>query len=491
MTLSSHSPLRILLINPPFHRKDGGTLVPPIALGYLSAIARQQGAQVTYYDGALRCNNLGVKSLRRYESVLRTFLSNSPHPTLIGIGPCTFPALRGLVSTVNVVKELLPEVPLILGGPMPSVAVARPTLFEHLAPTGIVVGEGEITWAELIEKFISCGELPQVAGIDTGSESFTPRTALATLDKLPFPDRQRFQGNGYHLSDRRCIDTAPFVIIQATRGCPYSCGFCAAHHVFGHTYRQRSLSSLLVEIEECIRKLHIRHVVFYDDNIAPTLKSTYEYLLPFAQELINHHFGITWQMEMRPEVAFQLSDDELNLLWNSGCQQMNLGLEKGYDKGIKSIGKIHTSQQAIEGVIKIRRIVPKLRIAGTFIIGGPGETPAEARQTIQHATDLKLDWAIFNPWQVYPGTPIYEQAVADDAAPRSWWDAITLPKGWPMGEMVYTSPMFPADEVMRLVAIANRQFYVRPSWAARRALVQKKLPFRQLLWNITRFPRAR
>ncbi len=126
---------------------------------------------------------------------------------------------------------------------------------------------------------------------------------------------------------------------------------------------------------------------------------------------------IRYIVEMRADVILQLPERLLTLMLRSGCAQFNLGLEKGSDKTLQTIMKDITVEDHFLAVERLRRLAKKARrkllINGTFILGGPGETQADIRDTIIHSAELDLDEVTVYHLEIYPGTQTYQQAIHD------------------------------------------------------------------------------
>ena len=139
------------------------------------------------------------------------------------------------MKCARIVKELDPKARVVVGGPHPTLAteeVAAEQNVDH-----IIVGEGEITFVELLGK-LERGESPERVLIGVKPE----------LDSLPFVDRDLYAVQEQPIE--KCCPP-PFATLIAGRGCAYNCSFCqpAEKIIFGHKVRRRSVDNVINELK--------------------------------------------------------------------------------------------------------------------------------------------------------------------------------------------------------------------------------------------------
>ena len=186
-------------------------------------------------------------------------------------------------------------------------------------------------------------------------------------------------------------------MIQTQRGCPYSCGYCAAPQVFGSRVRTRDPGLVREEVES----LDVDHGRIIDDSFA-VVKS---HGLAICKELAKTNYR--WVCDM----ALQDADDErLDALVEGGCYCINVGIESAVKRWQALSGK-HVKPLAPENLI-IRAAMRKLDVHFYFMIGFPGETLNELWATLNYAERLKEMGAtpcisIVTP---YPKTKLWDLA---------------------------------------------------------------------------------
>ena len=182
------------------------------------------------------------------------------------------------------------------------------------------------------------------------------------------------------LPDRKCVigweryTTFLQGMIQTQRGCPYSCGYCAAPKVFGNKVRMRDAGLVREEVES----LGVQEGRIIDDAFAVNRNHG----LAVCRELSKVNYS--WVCD----IALQNVDRELlNAMQDAGCTQINIGIESASERWQALSGKkIKPGQpEAVLGWSKQRDI----KVIYYFMIGFPGETLVELQATLQMAKRLK------------------------------------------------------------------------------------------------------
>ncbi len=197
----------------------------------------------------------------------------------------------------------------------------------------------------------------------------------------------------------------PYVLVETSRGCPYSCDFCVAPIHQGHKFRERSAKALVDEIERCHRTLGIDFFYLWGDTVTLNVKS----FTAFCDELIARNLPIQWFGNAR---ADNLTDPAfVHRLKRAGCWMLALGIESESEEVRKDMAKRLERQ-------KIQTAFKNMRDAGVksfafFIFGYPGESAASLDATTRYAIELDPDFANFYPAVPYPGTALYDKCIRD------------------------------------------------------------------------------
>jgi radical SAM superfamily enzyme YgiQ (UPF0313 family) len=267
----------------------------------------------------------------------------------------------------------------------------------------------------------------------------------------PFPAWDLLDLSAYRLP----VVNKSYVIVETSRGCPYSCDFCVAPIHQGHKFREKSAKALVDEIERGYREFGLTFFYLWGDTVTLNVKS----FSAFCEELIARRLPIQWFGNAR---ADNLTDAAfVKRLREAGCWMLALGIETESEETRKDMMK------RLEGQ-KIRAALANMRAAGIrsfafFIMGYPGDTPASLTRTVDYAIGLDPDFANFYPAVPYPGTELHAKARRDGLLASDDWTR--------MEYSYYLLSGNGLDEptVMSAINRARRRFYLRPQYLVRHA----------------------
>ena len=417
--------------------------LPPPWIAYLAAYIREKGYEVVAIDQ--------IRSNLSYDALLRCV--REERPAVLAVSLLTHGATRSL-PFLKRVRETIPEVKIVLGH-VHANYFADDLLVRDLANV-VVHGEGEQTLGELLEAFESRSPLNAVQGIsyrDNGTVHRTPaRPLISDLDTLPWPAWDLL-----HVRDYKpflLIDTRwPYLLILASRGCPYRCLFCSDQ--FGRTYRVRSMVKVVDEMEHFIDRFGIRQYVFLDANFPLTPDMGIE----FCERLVERglHKRITWTTQMRID---QVDKPLLSAMKKANCTRLFFGIESGTDQGLSALKK----DLAVD-VIRNRMSLVRtsgIKSIGQFMLGGPGETHTMSEKTIDLACELGFNFVKFPIMIPYPGSEVFETYLKDETFADEDWEKFSMYTG----DEPYTTRWLPAGQTKEVLLRMQRRgmirFYSRP-----------------------------
>ncbi len=314
------------------------------------------------------------------------------NPAVVGISGFTFTLLDTL-CLAKIVKEVNPEIKVIFGG-------SHPTLFPYETIKQryvdvVVVGEGEITFQELINSLDNWKKLKDVNGIffkENGRILKTkPREFVKDLDDLPIPDRTLTPYKKYFsvLSKRNPLTTA-----VVSRGCSYKCTFCDRPQAGGKSWRARSPNLVVDEMERC-GDLGIKEILFYDDTWTMHMKRAKE----ICKEILSRKLDISWDIRTRVD---RVDYDLLKFMKRAGCGRVNFGVESGTIEGLIAVKK-EVDLKTVENAFKLCKKADMDSLA-YFMFGIPGETKEQMLETIKFAKRIKPDFCHFTVFTPFPET---------------------------------------------------------------------------------------
>ena len=450
---------KTLLINPPLvngiaftrqgrcqERDDVlGTTKPPYTLALIAELLRQEGCDVRLVDAT--AERLSI------EQVIERVAAESFTPTLI-LFPSTTPTLDADVAAVVRLKERF-GAPMYCFGPHASTA---PMLSMQRAPLvdGMFVGEPEDAAVQLA-KAQSAAEIAGIASLTWREPAgpIVPHRAHGSYTgflSMPYPAWDMVPLQQYSLP----LVNKPYVMVETSRGCPYSCDFCVAPIHQGHKFRERSAKALVDEMERAHREHGIEFFYLWGDTVTLNVKS----FTAFCDELIARNLPIQWFGNAR---ADNLTDPAfVHRLKRAGCWMLALGVETESEDVRKDMVK-RLERQKIEAAFRNMRQAG-IKSFAFFIFGYPGETQQTINETIEYAIALDPDFANFYPAVPYPGTAMFDKVVKDGLLPEG------AENEWPRMEYSYyllNGNGLNEAIVMDAIRRAKRRFFLRPSYVAR------------------------
>jgi len=465
-----------LLINPPLingvaftrqgrcqEREDVlGTTKPPYTLALLAALLRNAGHEIRLIDATAERLDMS--------QVAQRLDADGFTPTLI-VFPTTTPTLDADVAALTALKSRY-RAPLFCFGPHASTTPAE-SMARAAGVDGMFVGEPEDGIMQLagLDSLDRLAEIPNLTW--RNGATIVPHRAHGTFAGFldaPYPAWDLLKLDRYSLP---LVDKS-YVLVETSRGCPYSCDFCVAPIHQSHKFRERSAKALVDQIERSYRELGIEFFYLWGDTVTLNVKS----FTAFCDELISRNLPIQWFGNAR---ADNLTDPAfVHRLKRAGCWMLALGIESESEDIRKDMVKRLERK-------KIETAFANMRAAGIksfafFIYGYPGETAQTMDQTTRYAIDLDPDFANFYPAVPYPGTALYDKCVRD---------GLLRPEEADWSKMEYSYYLLRGQElndrlVMDAINTAKRRFFLRPGYIARHAgdVVKLALSKQSIVWQV-------
>jgi B12-binding domain/radical SAM domain protein len=290
-----------------------------------------------------------------------------------------------LFETINFIQILKTKfgkkVLLIAGGSHPT---GDPSGTLEMGFDVVVVGEGEETIIELMQRIIDNEIFDNVKGIAYINENskyiYTGKRSLINLDEYPpFP-----------------VKNTRFGAIEITRGCPYVCYFCQTPYILGTKPRHRS-SEIICNYVQILKDHYgdltdLRFITpnafSYGSNDGKNLNlERLEELLFNIRAILGNKGRIflgTFPSEVRPE---HVTDDTIALVLKyAQNDNITIGAQSGSQKILDLCHRDHTLEDIYNAVdLTIKN---KLKINVDFIFGLPGEEEEDITSTIYMMKDL-------------------------------------------------------------------------------------------------------
>ncbi len=382
-----------------------------MGMAYLAALARQAGHEAAGVEGVF----LGSpKAVARRVAELA--------PDVVGTSVRTQERFVGL-EMIRQIRRALPEAFIVVGGPHFS-QTAEDAMAVATEIDAVVVGEGERTFMELLERLPGREGLDQVNGLvfrnaDGQVVRNPPREPMPDISHLPVPAYDLFPISEYvyPMIDR---EATPIIGVMTSRGCPQSCVFCA--NSLDRKVRFLDPAVAVDQIEWLGRTFGVTGLGVWDDDFLASNR----HATAFCEELLRRNCKVTWWTGARPA---KLDAEVLKLMLRAGCKCISFGVETGTDEVLRAAGKNTTTAQ-IRQAMEVAGRIGFQRVNTFLIIGLPGETTDTIDRTIAFVKSLKplLGSAWYRETDigqlplVYPGTELAVMARAQDRLPKdfSW-----------------------------------------------------------------------
>ena len=265
----------------------------------------------------------------------------------------------------------------------------------------IVLNGAEGAWPQLVADFRVGRMKPRYVG------------QRAEVFEAPYYAKPRFdllRGRPYNR-----------VTVQTSRGCPLNCEFCAASLRITSRFQQKPVELVVDEIRAAMTVTDNPFFELADDNTFINKKWGKRFL-----EAIRP-LGIKWFTETDISVA----DDEvlLDLLAESGCKQLLIGLESPTAAGLDGIDPHNWKRKRYDGYLAaIDKIQSRgITVNGCFIVGLDSDTPdifAKVKDFIDRSGLLEVQITVLTP---FPGTPLYHRLSREGRLlDERFWDRCTL-----------------------------------------------------------------
>jgi len=452
--------VHVLLIVPPFsHEQRFGKVrtaasdYHSLGLAYLAQQVRTLGHRVSVLE--CEANRLSITDVE-------AFLTDMPVDL---IGMQTFNHnWDACLEVSRVAKRIQPTARVVMGG-------LHATMFpeEVLGADGVdfvVVGEGEGPLRSLLEILEGKQQLNGIPGLcyRDGSGALVINKAapqIKVLDKdVPLPALDLFPLYAYHSSAQ--LRGHKTLHLVTSRGCPYPCSFCNSNKTFGPTWRGFSAERILQEVKMMIADYGVDVIQFFDDVFTYDRQRT----LDFCKLMRAEGIELAWSCFTRCDL---IDPELLREMKSAGCYQIFIGLESAVPRLLALIKKGTTPEKLRDG-FKMT-MDAGIEIFASVILGLPTETPDDAKRTLEFAIETNPTWAYWFNYTPWPGTDIYDLALAKGKVVHPELSKATI--HYP--EPVYIPDGWTLESLKKFERQAMRSFFLRP-----RKMLQLLNQFRHL-----------
>lgn len=388
--------LDAVLIQPRTGIWDTMSLRVPESLLAVSAMPVSRGYNLVILDQRVEKN---------WKEKLEKYLKDNP--LCIGITSMTGEQLKHAIEIIDFIVARS-DIPIVFGGAHATL-LPEQTL-KHKNIDVVAVGEGDYTFYEILESLKNKKGFYSVKGIyykENGKIHYTgPGETIKDLDALPAYPYSLINIDDYETFD---LKGGKSISIITSRGCPHRCKFCAIPVIYPF-WRGYSVKKVIEKIKKLQKEHNISNFYFQDDNLGANLPR----FINLITELTKLDKKIKWgTLGIRADTLSFLNDEQLELIYKSGCHDLDIGVETGNPRMNKFINKGET----IETIIKSNRRLAKfpIKLKYTFIVGFPTETRQERMDSVDLALQLQKEnpnaYTLFFVFTPVMGTDFFNMAV--------------------------------------------------------------------------------
>ena len=275
-------------------------------------------------------------------------------------------------------------------------ATILPEEAKHHA-NSVVIGEAEYVWPQLIDD-LKKNRLSQ----------FYKSDKMVDLKDSPIPRYDLIKGKNYKV-----------IWIQATRGCPHDCEFCATSTVYGKKYRNKSIEQVVGEVKFIKRNFGDIQIGFGDDNMFVNRHTSMSLLKAIAP------LNIRWFTQSDISVA---EDSKLlDALRKSGRMVLFIGFESVSREALEGIDahkwKLRQLDKYSEYINKIQ--THGIGVMGAFIVGFDNDDVTSFKKLSNFIIDNNLYAAQITILTPLPGTRLRKKMEKENRLFPAGWENYT------------------------------------------------------------------
>ena len=315
--------------------------------------------------------------------------------------------LLSLYSTLHLLESRIRNFakqnskPIYVGGP---ISAYPDIILGELDVDGVIIGEGEESTVELLSNGVS----EDISGIAFRNDGEIVRTEPkpAKLER-PMPLIP------YDISDQSIRGAN--VYIETHRGCIGACGFCQVPKFFGTKIRSREIADIIAEIKE-FKQRGVQRIA-----ISGGTSSLYQYnqheksvnvgaftelLQAIAEVMGSRNVSV-------PDIRVDYVNEEmLHAIHDFTMGWVYYGIESGSDKMLKEMRKGVDAEKNVYAIELAQQC--GVKVAGSFIVGYPGETAEDYQLTKDLIEDTFLDDVFISIAEPIPETNLAELVLKTD-----------------------------------------------------------------------------
>lgn len=394
--------MRVMLVSLPGILERDGCLFP-LGIGYLAAALNGEHQVESYHYSQMK---LARQDLPERVRAFR--------PEVVGLTCSTFN--RGFVKEViALLRSMGLDLTIVVGGVHASFCYQQ--MISRYDADVVVIGEGEITMAELCRALEQRLHLGAVAGIAYRQQDAVvlnpPRQTVSDLDSLPVPD---------YSYARAFIESCGMAFMITSRGCPVRCTFCSTSSFWGQQVRMNSVQRVVDEMELLVSQFQVKRIFFHDD----TFNLGIARVKAICSEIRKRGLEVEWACSCR---VSPVSQEMIEAMVEAGCRHICWGVESGSQQMLEQMDKKISLAQIANAFELSSKFSDRMSTGAFTMVGNPGESEATIRQTVEFLNSVAItDAPSTSVLYVLPGTVLCEDLKrAGHVSDSDWYLHDTVP----------------------------------------------------------------
>lgn len=376
--------MKVLFINPAMERYTRQVAFP-LGLMSIATYLQTNGHEVRILDRTLKTSSV-TKELCAYA------------PDIVGVSVYSMKSFGDSEKVSLAAKKH--GIKVVWGGPF--VSLDPDFVFNNIDIDFISIGEGEQTWLELCNTLARGGDPRQVPGLaycENGKTVFSPEREFLDLSVLPpidftLVDVDKYLGDMYGC--KKCA------LLYMSKGCIGQCTFCFNKQFHKQTCRMRPIDTFLTEVRYLVEHHGVDCIYFADELWCKNRNEMLAQCEAFKNSGLRFKWGVQTRVGLFDEADFRIMKE-------AGCLWIDFGIESGSRSMLKTIKK-GIPYDKIEKTFEDCTKAGIISLAN-FIIGFPGETEEEFRDTVEMAKRIQATQRTFFFYMPGPGSELYDKLV--------------------------------------------------------------------------------
>jgi radical SAM superfamily enzyme YgiQ (UPF0313 family) len=277
----------------------------------------------------------------------------------------------------------------------------------------VVVGEAEYIWQKILEDL----------KVDKLQQIYYSEKEVNLVDS-PIPRYDLLNPKYYK-----------YIWIQASRGCPHDCEYCASSKLFGKTYRLKSIDQIVNEINFIKSIFPEKAISFADDNLF-VLR---EHAFALVKKL--HDLKIIWQAQT--DIGIGEDNEMLEMARRGGCSLLFIGLESLTEESLRGLDRQNWKLKKLKNYSRDIQNIQRsgIGVMGSFIVGLDGDDSTVFDKIGEFVIENNLFNVNINILTPLPGTRLRERLEKENRLlPLGWekhtgWNVTFIPKKITIGEI--------------------------------------------------------